>query len=230
MTGRKAGEAQMSNTESFIDEVTEEVRKDQLFGYMRRYGWIAVVVVLALVGGTAFNEYRKAQTARQAQEAGDAMLAALNIDDTAGRAQALAGLELTGNAGAVAALVQAANAVEAGETTTAVAALDAVALDGDVPAVYRDLAALKSVIVQGDTLPQTERRAVLAGLSQPGAPFRLIALEQLALLDVAAGDTDAAIAQFTTIAQDADVTRGLRDRAISMIVALGGSFDPQARP
>ena len=33
----------MSNPESFIDEVTEEVRRDKLFGYLRRYGWIGIV-------------------------------------------------------------------------------------------------------------------------------------------------------------------------------------------
>ena len=37
---------EMSDTDSFIDEVTEEVRKDRLYGYLRRYGWIAVLVIL----------------------------------------------------------------------------------------------------------------------------------------------------------------------------------------
>ena len=59
MRGLKLREGKMSNSETFIDEVTEEVRKDQLFGYMRKYGWIAVLAVLAIVGGTAFSELRK---------------------------------------------------------------------------------------------------------------------------------------------------------------------------
>lgn len=45
----------MSDTDSFIEEVTEEVRRDRLFGLMRRYGWIAVLAVLLLVGGTAYR-------------------------------------------------------------------------------------------------------------------------------------------------------------------------------
>ena len=49
----------MSDTDSFIDEVTEEVRRDKLFGYFRRYGWIAALVILALVGTTAYNEWKK---------------------------------------------------------------------------------------------------------------------------------------------------------------------------
>ena len=41
----------MSDSDSFIDEVTEEVRRDRLFGYFRRYGWIAAVVIVVVVGG-----------------------------------------------------------------------------------------------------------------------------------------------------------------------------------
>ena len=57
----------MSNTDSFIDEVNEEVRKDRLFALMRRYGWIAILLVLLLVGGAAFREYRLAQNRAAAQ-------------------------------------------------------------------------------------------------------------------------------------------------------------------
>ena len=41
----------MSETDSFIDEVNEEVRRDRLYAALRRYGWIAIVAVLAIVGG-----------------------------------------------------------------------------------------------------------------------------------------------------------------------------------
>lgn len=214
----------MSNTESFIEEVTEEVRKDRLWGYVRRYGWIAVLAVVALVGGTAFNEYRKAQVAQNAQAAGDALLAALDLNDDAARAEALAAVQLDGDAGTVARLLQASNAVETGDTAAAVAALEEVALNSDTPAVYQDLAALKAAMVQED-LTAEDRRARFSALAQPGGTFRLVALEQLALMDVAAGETEAALDRFTQIAQDAEATRGLRDRAFSMIVALGGDLE-----
>ena len=80
----------MSNTDSFIDEVNEEVRRDKLYGYLRRYGWIAVLVILVIVGGAAFNEYRKSQAEAKAQALGDAMLAALSNDEPTDRAAALA--------------------------------------------------------------------------------------------------------------------------------------------
>lgn len=215
----------MSDTESFIDEVTDEVRKDQLFGYMRKYGWIAVLLVLVLVGGTAFSEFRKAQATNAAQAAGEEILAALEIDDDAERAAALAAIDTGGSAGAITGLLAAADLTETGDTAGAAAALEAVAIDDAAPQVYRDLAALKSVMVQGDTLSADERRAVLSGLAAAGAPFRLVAQEQLALISVEEGAVDAALEQFTAIAQDAETTRGLRERAFSMIVALGGDLD-----
>jgi hypothetical protein len=215
----------MSNSESFIDEVTEEVRKDKLFGYMRKYGWIAVLVVLLIVGGTAYSEFRKAQITGAAQAAGDEILIALEINDDEGRAAALQAIDVSGPAGAITGLLAAANMTETDDIAGAASALEAVALDPDAPQVYRDLAALKSVMVQGDTLPIEERRAMLAGLAVAGAPFRVVAQEQLALISVEAGDIDAAMTQFAALAQDAESTRGLRERAFSMIVALGGDID-----
>ena len=51
----------MSDTDSFIDEVNEEVRRDRFYFMLKRYGWIAVLAVILLVGGAAWNEYQKAQ-------------------------------------------------------------------------------------------------------------------------------------------------------------------------
>ena len=87
--GKIQGERGVSNTDSFIDEVTEEVRRDRLFGVMRRYGWIAVLAILMLVGGAAWNEWRKAQDRAAAQALGDAVLSALAIQDRGARAAAL---------------------------------------------------------------------------------------------------------------------------------------------
>ena len=50
----------MSETDSFIEEVAEEVRRDRLFKMFRRYGWIAALVVIVIVGAASWNEYRKA--------------------------------------------------------------------------------------------------------------------------------------------------------------------------
>ena len=51
----------MSNPDSFIDEVNEELKRDRLFAGIRKYGWIAVLAVVVAVGATSWNEWRKAR-------------------------------------------------------------------------------------------------------------------------------------------------------------------------
>ncbi len=215
----------MSDTDSFIDEVTEEVRKDQLYGYLRRYGWIAVLVILAIVGGTAFNEFRQSQDRAQAQQLGDALIAALEEQDAASRAGALSGVEAQSPGGqAIRDFLLAAEETAAGRTEAAAATLDAVAANGDLPEIYRQIASFKSLTRPETTLSADERRVAFEAMAQPGAPLRLLAEEQLALLDIEGGNKDAAIARLNALLNDAELTPGLRRRASQLIVALGGEI------
>ncbi|WP_439508580.1 tetratricopeptide repeat protein [Yoonia sp.] len=209
----------MSNPDSFIDEVTEEMRRDKLFGYLRRYGWIAVLVVLGIVGGTAWNEYRSAQDRAAAQAAGDALLAALAENDEAARATAMAAVSAAGNAAVITALLTASTQQQAGQAEAAAASLGALAADPATPAIYRDLAAIKAAMLPVGEMPA--RLAALEVLAQPGQPFRLLALEQMAYLTLETGDQTGAVAILRQIAEDAAVTRGLSDRVQTLLIALG---------
>jgi hypothetical protein len=71
------------------------------------------------------------------------------------------------------------------------------------------------------TEDMSARRTQLEALSQPGEPFRLLALEQLAYLSLTEGDNDAALGLLRQIEEDAGVTRGLRERVQSLMVAMG---------
>ncbi|TDE40820.1 tetratricopeptide repeat protein [Antarcticimicrobium sediminis] len=214
----------MSDADSFIDEVTEEVRRDRLFAIFRRYGWIAVVVILAVVGGAAYNEYSKAQETAAAQTLGDEMLAALDHDAPADRAEALAGIEVDSpGREALLAFMTAAARADAGETEAAVADLQDITRNGDLPEIYRQIAGFKALVLQSDTLSADDRRMQFEALAQPGAPLRLLAEEQIALIDVAEGDTGAAIDRLQAILQDAETDAVLRQRVRQVIVALGGT-------
>ncbi len=211
----------MSNPESFIDEVTEEVRRDKLFGYIRRWGWIGIVAVLMLVGGAAYREYQLAAKQAESQAFGDAVLDALDQDDPAARATALAAVEAPGQRRALLGLLQSSDP-ETDKAAT-LAALTLVADDATLPASYRDLAVLRRVIVAGADLPAADRRALLDPIAAPGRPYRTLALEQMALLSVETGDTAAAITALEALRQDQEATPGLRRRAEQVIVALGGT-------
>ena len=56
-----------NQNDSFIDEVTEELRRDRLYGAMRRYGWIGVLLIVVIVGGAAWREYSLARDRAAAQ-------------------------------------------------------------------------------------------------------------------------------------------------------------------
>ena len=87
----------MSNPDSFIDEVTEEVRRDRLFRLFRKYGWIGVVIILGLVGGTAWTEWSKSRAESRAQAFGDAVIDALDQGTPEDKAATLAALDKVAN-------------------------------------------------------------------------------------------------------------------------------------
>lgn len=212
----------MSNTDSFIDEVSEEVRRDRLFGLMRRYGWIAIVAVLLLVGGAAWNEWQKAQSRAEAEALGDAILAALDVDDRAERATALQNVTPAGpGSAAVLRMMAAAEAMESDPEGAAQLLLQ-IADSGEAAPIYAQIATLKAVMIENSGLEADQRRSRLDGLALGQGVIRLLAEEQLAYLDVEAGDTDAAIARLQEVAANAETTPGLRRRATQVIVALGG--------
>jgi hypothetical protein len=210
----------VSNPESFINEVTEEVRRDKLFGYFRRYGWIGIVAVLLIVGAAAYREYQIAAKLAESKAFGDAVLDALDQDDATARSTALAAVQAPGQRQALLNLLQSTDP-ETDKAAT-LAALTAVADDATLPASYRDLAVLRRVIVAGTDLPAADRRALLDPIAAPGRPYRPLALEQLALLSVETGETAAAITALEALRQDQEATPGLRRRVEQVIVALGG--------
>jgi hypothetical protein len=213
----------VSNPDSFIDEVTEELRRDKMMGYLRRYGWVAALGVVLLVGGAAWNEWRKASARASAEAFGDAVLAALENNDSAARVLALDAIATTGAQAGLVQLMRAGELLE-DDRAAALAAFQAAANDTALPEAYRQLAALKRVIAGGADLPLAERESVLAGLSQPGQPLRPMALEQTALLQLEQGNRERAIEILTDLLSQSDVSDALRRRVSQLVIALGGSL------
>ncbi|MEL6915852.1 MAG: hypothetical protein AAFP13_15260 [Pseudomonadota bacterium] len=207
----------MSNTDGFIAEVEEELRRDRFAALLRRYGWIAALAVIALVGGTAWNEYRKAAIETAAEARGDAINAALTLPSAGARAQALADAD-----GILAAFLAASEFQSAGDLDGAADILAALAADPDTPVLYRDLAQIKRLAIDTGTSPE-ERALVLSALSAPGAPYRTVAEEMAALDLIAAGETEDAIAALQSILQDAEASQVQRRRVSEVIIALGGT-------
>ena len=150
----------MSDADSFIDEVTEEVKRDRLFATLRKWGWVGVVIVLLIVGGTAWREWQIASAESRAQAFGDSVLDALDAEEPAQRIDALAAIDApTTGAAAILSMLTAAEEGTAGDDAEAVARLQAVAENTEIPSIYRQIASYKALTRGASVLSVDERRA-----------------------------------------------------------------------
>ncbi|MCP5072584.1 MAG: tetratricopeptide repeat protein [Rhodobacteraceae bacterium] len=218
----------MSETDSFIEEVTEEVRRDKLFGYVKKYGWIAVVVVFGAVGTTGYLEWQKSKRTAAAQMTGDLVVAALELDSPRARAEALGKIAPnSGSADVLVSLRRSAELLTDGDKTAAIDVLDQIA-DSDADPIYRELASLKVLMLRAGEMDAEKRLANLDALAQPGKPFRPLALEQLAVLAIEQGDTAQALTILGDVMADSQSTSALRSRAEQIIISLGGEVPESA--
>lgn len=209
----------MSQSDSFIDEVTEELRRDQLFKALKRWGWIGVLAVVALVGAATYREISTNRDLAAARDFGDAVIAALDLPDADARAAAFA--EITpsrSNQEVLLAFIRASDLSES-DPVAAAAALRVIADAPDLLPRYRDLALLRAHIL-APVEDQGLVDATLARLAEDGAPFAGIAREVQALELLKLGDKEGAIAALETLVEQSVVTLSQRQRISSLIFAL----------
>ena len=212
----------MSDTDSFIDEVSEEIRREKLFKTFRKYGWIGVALVVIVVGGTGYREYSRAAEKTASETFGSSVLEALQENDPSARVAQLDTITApNASAGAMIAMLQAAELASDKDGAGAAAKLEAAAVSGDLDQMYRDILNFKLLTVAESGIDAGERRVGFEQLATPGNPLRLLAEEQLALLDLAARDSATAVNRLSMILEDAELTQGLRQRAGQLMIALG---------
>jgi len=217
----------VSNTEGFIEEVTEEVRKDRLFAMYKKYSWIAVLAIVGLVGGTALIEYRNASAESAAKIRGDNLIAALNLDDASARVDALASIANSGDStAALAQFHRAGVLMEQGDRDGALAVFDDLKSGDDI---YAQVATLRAIMIRGNDMDMDQRMAELESLAVAGNPFRTLAIEQTAMAQLDAGKKDAAIETLTALLDEAGVSQAMTSRTRQLIVALGGELPSAAR-
>ncbi len=213
----------MSNTDSFIEEVTEEVQRDKLFALLKKWGWVAGVLVLLIVGGAAYNEWRKAKEREVAQSFGDQLLASIDGEYTGAK---LGGVEPASPAqAAIAGHLAAATALGEGDTEAGLAELRDIENNPEIASIYRELAAFKAALALP---PETDAAERISAFDAISGPLRPLAQEQKAMAMIVAGDAEGAVALLRGLIEAADATPGLQRRASEMIVALGADISDTA--
>ena len=205
----------MSETDSFIAEVTEDVRRDRLFGLFRRFGWIPAALIVIIVSGTAYNEWSKSKADKLAQVRGDALLAAMDTVDEVARASALNEIASQGSENIVAQMLAA-----GGKDENSINFLNAVIINTDQPEYIRDLAKLKLIMIPGAQTKE-QKLKTLDILSQPGGIYRNAAVEILVAFELELGNPNKAIEFLKSHIQDAGASRAQVQRMAELLVALG---------
>ena len=181
----KNGVKRLSLNDSFIQEVSDEVRRDKLFGFFRRYAWIGIGLVLLLVGAAGVNEYRKSQYKLNAELNGDQLREVLeNYAKSADFEQYYSYLneDLAGKPLAV--LNQSFLISPEGNSKKSIRHLKEVAGNSKLPIALRDLATLYEAYFFGSEIEG--KMDQLNALSGPDRPYRVLAME--AKVDLLIGD------------------------------------------
>ncbi|CAL77515.1 conserved hypothetical protein [Bradyrhizobium sp. ORS 278] len=208
----------------FIDEVDEEVRREQLKKLWDRYSIFIIavaVLIIAGVGGWRGYQYLEAQ---KAAEAGAAFNKALELSEQNKHAEAekaFADVAATAPSGyrMLARFHQAAEAAVR-DKAAAVKLYDDLAADRGIGAEQQSMARLRAAGLLVDTAPYADLKPRLEGETAAGAPFRHAARELLALSAWKANDAAAARQWLDMIALDGETPPGLRSRAEALQALL----------
>lgn len=218
-----------------FDEVEEELRAERAQQLLKRYGGLIIAAVIAIIGAAAGWQGWRWYEARKDAAAAVEYLTAMNLAN----ASSAAGTSSTNRAAATAAfasiaasapdgyatlgrLREAALKADANDLQGAAALWDQVAADQSADPLLRDLAVLLWAQHLLDKADPGALQARLKPLAEPDNPWRTLAQEQLALLDLRLGKRDEAKTALTHLAQDITAPSGVRARATALVGRLGG--------
>lgn len=215
-----------SSSDAFLREVDENLRRDQAQQFAKRYGTMiagAVLLFLAAVGGYLYWQDRQSKAAAADSESLSAALADIEVGRTATLAPTLDKLTDSPSEGIAteARLAQASIALAGGNRASAMAIYRSVADDKGLAQPFRDLATVRLVALEFDTIKPEAVIARLDPLAKPGNAWFGSAGELTAMAMLKQGRKVEAGKMFAAIAADAKVPETIRSRAVQIAGTLG---------
>lgn len=212
--------------ETFLREVDEELRKEQMGRFVTRYGWwivAAVVLFIGAIGGWIWWQGR--EQANAAAEA-ETLIEALDSIEAGNRAAAttridrLADSDIEGYR-AAALFTRANTQIAAGNSPAAIATLKSIAEDEAFDPSYREAALVRQTLLEYDSLGPREVIRRLRPLAGEGSAWLGTAGEMVAVAYLKVNRPDLAGPIFARIARDENVPATIRTRAVQMAGSLG---------
>jgi hypothetical protein len=197
--------------------------------FLKKYGGLlfaaALLMIAAVAGWKAWGWYQD----RKDADAATHYLAAPAGTDVAGpnRLAAIGEFEAVAASApegyrVLARLREAALRADSGDINGASALWDQVAGDSSADPLFRDLASLTWCLYHADNGDPALLEGRLKPLAAPGNAWRSLAAEQLGLLELRQGHTEAAKTQFRKLAEDSTAPSGVRSRASALLDRVGG--------
>lgn len=208
----------VDNNDSFIREVNDELRSEQVKMAWRKFAPIIIGAALLIVLGTAGYRGYEYWHSHRSSGAGDQFLAALTLANEGKNDEAtaaLAALEKDGY-GAYAVLARMRSATvqaQKGDAAAAIAAFTNIGKDNSVPQVIRDVAHMRAAWLLIDTGTYEQVSAEVEAMATPTDAMRHSAREALGLAAYKAGDMVRAREWFEQITEDAEAPRNVANRA-----------------
>lgn len=220
----KKSRAEAAEQEALLREVDDAVRQGDMESFMGTYGkpLIGVLIVgLAAFGGYLWWDNRNEAALESQSEALVVAIDQLEAGNTAAALERLNGVEGEGTPAISAKMLRAGLLAEEGNTEEAARLFGEVAADGSAPETFRDIALIRQVTAQYDSMKPADVIAKLQPLATPGEPFFATAGELVAHAYLAQGKRAEAGALFRQIARDDATPEGTRARVLNMAGVLG---------
>ena len=201
----------------FINEVEEELRKDEYNRLLKKFGPLLVAIVALIIGGTAYMEWQKSSEDKAARATSYAYVQAGKLASDGNNAQAikefLAISEKAPSGYAGLSLMRAAAiSMREGERAEAVSFFDRAAQTFEKPR-HKQLAQIKAAYILAGDGRYDDVRSRLGTLAQADQPYEFLARELLGFAAMQNGDMSAAREQFSYLSTIPGVTDTIASRA-----------------
>ena len=213
----------------FINEVEEELRKDDYNKLLKKYGPLIAAIIVIIIAGTAYLEWQKSRADRTARAASASYVSAADLardgksDQAVKSFLALSEKAPSGYSGL--SLMRAAGIeVEQGDKAKAVELYDQASETFKKPR-HSDLAELKAAYILANEGAYAEVQARLDPLAAKDAPYEFLARELAGFIAYQTGDMNAARQEFTYLKTVPGVPPSIADRARQFLTLV-----PAAKP
>ena len=216
----------MANPESFLEEVAEEVRRDRLFKFFKKNGWIIAFVVLATLCASIAYEWRKNSEISRAKSNGDLLTLALEKSQKGNLEELLdllsdnsPYLRPSSDLMAVTKLYYAELLYNIdNDASESMSVLKEIFSNESISTTLRQLAKIKYLLLfSGDNKVKQD---LIDELSSPGNHYRFLAQEHKVQTYLASGMSDEANRQIDILLNDLEVSEQQKRRLMDLKLAI----------